>query len=222
MSGTIVMLAKGGRVRLLRHYDQSTDEWYHIATGAPGTLACYAESNSSSTVVEMVNRLEQIYGVVDFIPDALSTSNTKITTLGKTYTSDDVVGTSGGGSFPELGFLEGVAKIQTDAGIIHAIVKNGVLYPMISQYNENIGDNESYTAIRLKDTQDIADLQTMLDNSERYFAYKDASLADPWSPIENILHQKVEMEVVAKVASELEESQTIGIYLPGLSYQITL
>lgn len=221
-SGNLVLLAKGGRVRVLIYHNPSDNEDYYILLGAPGKLPIYKISESHQTVQTTIARLRQIYGEIPFTPAEVTAENETITAFGKTYTRDDLVNADGADPYSVLGFIEGKVYISTPVGTLNGMIKNGVLYPIISEYNSVREDHETLSGLFLNGTNEVADLQQMLDNSGRYFTYANYTLRDLWSPIENYLHQKLQIGIVAKIAKDESSSGNLGAQIPGVSYSISL
>lgn len=166
----------------------------------------------------MADRLRQIYGAVT---PTISESGVILEFDGIVVNShNDQVGVSN--IYSELGFVEGVARITTPVGDAACVVKNGTLYPIITEYDQATEDNWTLQNVYLNGDNEVSNLQQMVDRSGSYLAYTEDQEADKWSPIENYLHMHVKMPIVPKIGYVPAEQVGLGNVLPGLNYAVTL
>lgn len=124
--------------------------------------------------------------------------------------------------YQEFGFVEGVARINTPVGDAACIVKNGVLYPVITEFDNEIDDHWTLPNVWLNGDYEVANLQQMVDKPGQYLAYDEAEAESHWSPVENYLHQHVNMPIVPKVGYIPPTEIGVGTQLPGLNYVVAL
>lgn len=211
----------GGRVRVaIDDINNPDNPSVLIVSNSGGTTKVginpirYLQTNEITTI----ERLKTIYGVVhcrynsseqkiyfEWITLPVSTAIFEIDNL-----------------FANCGFVEGQARIITDYGSIACIVKNGTLYPIITEYDQQIEDNNCISDLYLNGDNEVSGLQDMVDQSGRYLPYDNTTIAEPWSPVENYLHQNVNMPIVPKIGFEPSPDVGIGNALPGLNYEVTL
>lgn len=124
--------------------------------------------------------------------------------------------------YKEVGFVEGVARITTPVGEAACVVKNGTLYPILTEYDQATEDNWTLQDVYLNGDNEVSNLQQMVDRSGTYLAYTEDQEADKWSPIENYLHMHVKMPIVPKIGFVPAQQIGLGDVLPGLNYAVTL
>lgn len=175
-------------------------------------------SQLSGQSAQMVDNLRQIYGAVT---PTLSEDGVVLEFAGISVNShnDRVLINE---VYSKLGFVEGQARIITDYGNIACVVKNGTLYPIITEYDQQIEDNKCLTSLYLNGDNMVLGLQEMVDRSGEYLPYDDTTIGEPWSPVENYLHQNVNLPIVPKIGFEPSPDIGIGNALPGLNYEVTL
>lgn len=166
----------------------------------------------------MADRLRQIYGAVT---PTLSENGVVLEFDGIVVNShNDLVDKQQ--IYSKLGFVEGVARINTPVGSAACVVRNGTLYPILTEYDQATEDNWTLQDVYLNGDNEVSNLQQMVDRSGTYLAYTEDQEADKWSPIENYLHMHVKMPIVPKIGFVPAQQVGLGNVLPGLNYAVTL
>lgn len=178
--------------------------------------------NQNQVVQQTITNLVTVYGSLDFTAESYDDSNQKIFVLGREMTYSDHLSNSASNIFDNCGFVEGVARINTQVGDAACIVKNGVLYPIITEFDNGIDDHWTLPNVWVNGDYDIANLQQMVDKPNQYLAYDEAEAESHWSPVENYLHQHVNMPIVPKVGYIPPTEIGVGTQLPGLNYVVAL
>lgn len=211
----------GGRVRVLAN-DDTPGEDYKVLTGnAAGTYQhAYQLSQLPPNIKAAVENLCRVYGIIygHYIDGEVPA----YIVAGVTMSKPDWVKISTISVFEKCGFVEGVARITTPVGDAACVVKNGTLYPIITEYDQATEDNWTLQDVYLNGDNEVSNLQQMVDRSGNYLAYTEDQEADKWSPIENYLHMHVKMPVVPKIGYVPAEQVGLGNVLPGLNYAVTL
>lgn len=221
-SGTVTCIAIAGRLRVLISHNETDNKDYYIGGGPFGGLPLVSLTDSADVVKNTINNLIEIYGKANFIPDSYDSNNQKIQVFGDTYYNQDRKNPAYYNVYENCGFVEGQARIITDYGNIACVVKNGTLYPIITEYDQQIEDNKCLTSLYLNGDNMVLGLQEMVDRSGEYLPYDNTTVGEPWSPVENYLHQNVNMPIVPKIGFEPLDEVGIGNVLPGLNYEVTL
>lgn len=169
---------------------------------------------------EEINNIQNIIRVYGSCEYEISNNGRDLNILGHTLDINNDLKENN--LFEWFGFVEGQARIITDYGNIACVVKNGTLYPIITEYDQQIEDNKCLTTIYLNGDNEVSGLQDMVDHPGRYLPYDNTTVGEPWSPVENYLHQNVNMPIVPKIGFEPLDEVGIGNVLPGPNYEVTL
>lgn len=216
------MLLYGGRCRVLIDNKSNPGITYVISgvesyTGVK-KFQTYNKNFVPPGVGPIIEQLIQVYGTVQFE----TFDEEKYISVGSIVISanDDFI--SSNQVFEECGFVEGVARITTPVGDAACVVKNGTLYPILTEYDQATEDNWTLQDVYLNGDNEVSNLQQMVDRSGTYLAYTEDQEADKWSPIENYLHMHVKMPIVPKIGFVPAQQVGLGNVLPGLNYAVTL
>lgn len=219
-----VGLVSGGRFRVLVEKFVENPLYMNFVRLSPlsgnPTFSRFQGGGMTDTVYQYMMNAIQMYGYIEI--GSGNISPTSINVQGKAYTISDIANINGKNIFDECGFVEGQARIITDYGNIACVVKNGTLYPIITEYDQQIEDNKCLTSLYLNGDNEVSGLQDMVDHPGRYLPYDNTTVGEPWSPVENYLHQNVKMPIVPKIGFEPLDEVGIGNVLPGLNYEVTL
>lgn len=166
----------------------------------------------------LCQQLAKIYGLVLCDWEYLGpTAGETYTVMGHTVnTITDGVITNVNDIYDELGFVEGVTIGQPSAGEYSAIVHNGKLYVLLSEYDSAVGDNKCINGVRLNATNGLASLGEMLSRPDHFIRYE--SLRGTWSEVESYLHQHSPLEVIGLVVPHGYVAGETEIIWPGLTY----
>lgn len=169
-------------------------------------------------------QLAKIYGLINATFEPTGVGNEAlVTVMGHTVsTRTEGVLVAASDIYGEVGFVEGVARITTPVGDVACVVKNGTLYPILTEYDQATEDNWTLQDVYLNGDNEVSNLQQMVDRSGAYLAYTEDQEADKWSPIENYLHIHVKMPIVPKIGFVPAQQVGLGNVLPGLNYAVTL
>lgn len=181
----------------------------------------FGESNLNawgSDVKAKFKEYVDIYGSVSYN----NNESEKILTVGDIVIQTSDIMTQSFDVYEKCGFVEGVARITTPVGDAACVVKNGTLYPILTEYDQATEDNWTLQDVYLNGDNEVSNLQQMVDRSGSYLAYTEDQEADKWSPIENYLHMHVKMPIVPKIGYVPAEQVGLGNVLPGLNYAVTL
>ncbi len=212
----------GGRVRLPIVKDDNGDidyvVGYRVASVVEGGYFTKEHfDNMPSSAQQTVRNWAQIYGTIDVEYNEgdkfISIGDEKV--FANSFIQRDSV-------YSNCGFVEGVARITTPVGDAACVVKNGTLYPIITEYDQATEDNWTLQDVYLGGDNEVSNLQQMVDRSGTYLAYTEDQEADRWSPIENYLHMHVKMPIVPKIGYVPAQQVGLGNLLPGLNYAVTL
>ena len=124
--------------------------------------------------------------------------------------------------YSKLGFIEGIANIDTSEGFVACLVYNGVLYPILSEYDEEIDDHWTLLNVFMNGDNECAALSTMLTRPDRYLAYDESHEGSHWSPVENYLHTHLNMQIVPKIGYVPPVEIGVGNPLPGPFYNVII
>lgn len=164
-----------------------------------------------------------IYGSVEYqFTEFASGYPKKVEVLGVEYDVSEITEYNASQMFSKYGFVEGVARITTPVGSAACVVKNGTLYPIISEYDSEVDDHHTLTDVQTDGDREYYALQKMLDHVPLAFAYDEDSLASLWSPVESYLHAHVDMPIVPKVSWIPPAELGLADPLPGLNYEVSL
>lgn len=177
-----------------------------------------AYDSLDESVKNGIQEISKIYGTVSY---QLTESSKNLSSCNINFNCDEDY-IDNNQIYEKAGFVEGQARIITDYGNIACVVKNGTLYPIITEYDQQIEDNKCLTNLYLNGDNMVLGLQEMVDRSGEYLPYDNTTVGEPWSPVENYLHQNVNMPIVPKIGFEPLDEVGIGNDLPGLNYEVTL
>lgn len=220
--GTIFLLVKGGRCRVIANFTSAEDPitWL-VPTGAT-TFGNQTVVQPDSLTRQDVLRLIEIYGSVPYQTQYEVAPSQFFDCLSERFTAADIKSTNTFDIYENCGFVEGQARITTPVGDAACVVKNGTLYPILTEYDQATEDNWTLQDVYLNGDNEVSNLQQMVDRSGTYLAYTEDQEADKWSPIENYLHMHVKMPIVPKIGYVPAQQVGLGNVLPGLNYAVTL
>lgn len=217
-----VALVSGGRIRVLVDSWDNQNQRRVVSQVIPGRYGNTNVYPSNPNSWGLLDELGVIYGYLPYSWVSEAGFIKTITVAGKTFEASEILELSANDVYNTFGFVEGQARIITDYGNIACAVKNGTLYPIITEYDQQIEDNKCLTSLYLNGDNEVSGLQDMVDHPGRYLPYDNTTIGEPWSPVENYLHQNVNMPIVPKIGFEPLDEVGIGNALPGVNYEVTL
>lgn len=218
----IVTLISGGRARPLIQKGPVDSIFYVVNKVSPGGFGKGTIYSSNPTQFQLVSNLAEMYGLVPFETESAGGYINKIIIGDNSYNASEIIEDADFDVYENFGFVEGVARITTPVGDAACVVKNGTLYPIITEYDQATEDNWTLQDVYLNGDNEVSNLQQMVDRSGTYLAYTEDQEADKWSPIENYLHMHVKMPIVPKIGFVPAQQVGLGDLLPGLNYAVTL
>lgn len=218
----VIAFVLGNRIRIPVVRDVNGEITHIIQTSNYGPtdvrFGRYAYSYVGYLNRQALNKCLLIYGTVNV--EGLDTTPAITIGVSTIDASTDYVETNQ--LFEKCGFVEGVARITTPVGDAACVVKNGTLYPILTEYDQATEDNWTLQDVYLNGDNEVSNLQQMVDRSGTYLAYTEDQEADKWSPIENYLNMHVKMPIVPKIGYVPAQQVGLGDVLPGLNYAVNL
>lgn len=220
---SLLGIVSGGRFRpIIKRYSSNGAHIEYLVYYNGGSYAefKYIAGGGFSSHYPYWFNVINIYGCVETNQNITDTHKVEI--LGSEYDPTDIIYLNSDSIYDKCGFVEGVARINTPVGDAACIVKNGVLYPVITEFDNEIDDHWTLPNVWLNGDYEVANLQQMVDKPGQYLAYDEAEAESHWSPVENYLHQHVNMPIVPKVGYIPPTEIGVGTQLPGLNYVVAL
>lgn len=217
-----IVIVSGGRVRLPLIQNVDGGPYFILAgnNGALGGIEPFDDYSDDSPY----HRFATVYGTINCVGIGTEQAETAYYEVldHRAKAFEPAVAIIGSEVYGECGFVEGQVFFDTDVGSCSAVVKNGTLYPIITAYNQSFGDNMTINTIRLNGDNSVRDLLYMLSHSGQYLAYDEYTALDKWSPIENLLHQRLAMPIVPRIGYEPPSEVGVGNEIPGIYYEVEL